>query len=698
MAHTEKTPDTSDLAASLTRRGSDRPAKLRDQADKAVRRAVVAELQDVLDGRWADVKNETRALIKEKNLAPDDTLSMADARERTLSQMYDMLETGAPRGSFRKNHGGTGDIGATLTGIEVVGGADLSLMVKAGVQWGLWGGAVENLGTERHIPLIKDIIELRTLGSFAMTERGHGSDVQAVETTAVYDRESQEFVINTPTASAEKWYIGNAAQHARMAAVFCQLYTPDADGNEGESHGVHCIVVEVRDADGNATPGVGIGDHLDKGGLKGVDNGTFTFDHVRVPRENLLNKYADVSEDGEYSSPIESDGARFFTMLGALIRGRITVGAASGANARSALTIATRYANLRRQFSADDSLPENKLIEHRKHRLRLIPLIARSYGLQLASNRLINRIHDLESSDIDRTDMTKEQRWDQRELEAHAAALKAANTAHATRTIQECREACGGAGYMTENLLTTFKADSDVFTTFEGDNVVMMQLAAKELLTGFSREVGDLKPLELVRFGLDNFGTLLKRRTAADKLIQNLVDSFTDKEETSLFDPAYQVELLTERENRLLMSLIRRIRPAQKMDIKDAADLVDKAQDHLLECSWAHVDRIILEGMLEAEAELADGQAKEVMEQIRDVYVLSVIHDNSGWYQEQNLLTGTRTKAARAALNDLVDSLGPWSETLVDAFAVPENIADVPLMTTPEDMVPKAKTAPAAGM
>ncbi|MGO1950917.1 MAG: acyl-CoA dehydrogenase family protein, partial [Mycobacteriaceae bacterium] len=464
MTTSDNTTDPTEAVASLARRGDDRPATLRTQADQAVRDAVTAELQSVLDGKWADVKDATRAMIAEKGLAPDDTLGLDEARERTLSQMHDILATGAPRGSFRTDHGGTGDIGATLTGIEVVGGADLSLMVKAGVQWGLWGGAVENLGTERHIPLIKDIIELKTLGSFAMTERGHGSDVQSVETTAVYDRDTGEFVIHTPTGSAEKWFIGNAAKHARMAAVFCQLYTPDADGNLGDSHGVHCIVVEVRDADGTAKPGVGIGDHLDKGGLKGVDNGTFTFDHVRVPRENLLNRFADVSEDGEYSSPIESDGARFFTMLGALIRGRITVGAAAGAAARSSLTIATRYANLRRQFAPDDSLPENTLIEHRKHRLRLIPLIARSYAMQLATNKLIGRIHDLESAGIDRTDMTKEQRWDQRELEAHAAALKAANTAHATRTIQECREACGGAGYMTENLLTTFKADSDVFT------------------------------------------------------------------------------------------------------------------------------------------------------------------------------------------------------------------------------------------
>lgn len=703
------------VPAGLPRRTTDGPAKLRMKADAAQRAAIAAELQAALDGPYAASRAAARDLITDRDLRPDDTLPLDEARERTLSQLFDLLATGAPRGAFRTDHGGTGDIGATLSAIETVGGADLSLMVKAGVQWGLWGGAVENLGTDRHVPLIRDIMELRVPGSFGMTERGHGSDVQALETTAVYDRATHEFVIHTPTPMAEKWYIGNAAKHATMAAVFCQLYTPAGDYEEqaagadatsvpeswGDSHGVHCLVVPLRDADGNALPGVGIGDHGYKGGLKGVDNGTLRFDHVRVPRENLLNRFADVSEDGAYSSPIESDGARFFTMLGALIRGRITVGASAGSAARTSLTIATKYATKRRQFAPDDSMPESRLIEHRKHRLRLIPLIAKSYAMQLASNKLISRLAELETTVPDRTAMTKEQSANQRELEAHAAALKAAGTAHATRTIQECREACGGAGYMAENLLTTFKGDSDVFTTFEGDNVVMMQLAAKELLTGFSREMGNLGPLEVVRFGLDSFGTLLKRRTAAEKIIQSLVDSVTDRETTSLFDPAYQVELLTERENRLLMSLIRRIRPAQKMDTADAAALVDSTQDHMLSCAWAHVDRIVLEALLEAEAGLPDGQAKQIMEQIRDVYLLSLINDNSGWYQEQNILNGARTKAARAALNDLVDSLGPWAETLVDAFAVPESVLDIPLLadvSDPTALTFRCDTDPAAGM
>ena len=121
--------------------------------------------------------------------------------------------------------------------------SDLSLMVKAGVQWGLFGGAVENLGTERHHEAyVQRIIDLDLLGCFAMTETGHGSDVQALETTATYDPASQEFVIDSPTRTSRKDYIGGAAETARVAAVFAQLITPD-----GEGHGVHCFVVPIRD-------------------------------------------------------------------------------------------------------------------------------------------------------------------------------------------------------------------------------------------------------------------------------------------------------------------------------------------------------------------------------------------------------------------------------------------------------------------
>lgn len=670
------------------RRSTDAPKALPSRPEPEVANA----LQKVLDGYFPEARAAVRTLLEDPSLRPTSGLTVDEARQRTTEALSKVLETGMPQGAFRTDQGGTGDTGGTLSGIEMLGHTDLSLMVKSGVQWGLFGGAVSNLGTERHGELVRDLIELRALGCFAMTERGHGSDVQSLETTAHYDPETEEFILNSPTASSEKWFLGNAARDGRWAAVFCQLYTP---GQE-ESHGVHCIVARIRNDDGSPVDGVAIGDHGTKGGLLGVDNGTLMFDHYRVPRENLLNRFADVSATGEYTSDIDSPNARFFTMLGALVRGRVTVGAAAGAATRTALTIGTKYAHLRRQFAPDDSLPEKKLIEYRQHRIRLLPRIARSYGLQFATNLLVKRIHDLEAEGLDRANLTSEQARDLREAEAHAAALKVANTAHATDAIQEMREATGGAGYMAENLLTILKEDSDVFTTFEGDNVVMLQLVTKELLGGFAREVQSFSNLEMVRFGLDNFSGTLRRRTGADAVVQNLLDALTDADESSLFDPASQMQLLIERENRLLKSLARRLRPARKLPVEKAAKLVDKAQDHMISCAWAHIDRMILEAFFEAESTLADERAREVLEQVRDVFFLSVVCDNAGWFLEQSLLTGTRTKGARAGLADLVDSLGPWSEVLVDAFGVPSPMLDIPMMEPYDAMTPKAKANPAS--
>jgi acyl-CoA oxidase len=112
-----------------------------------------------------------------------------------------------------------------------------------------------------------------------MTETGHGSNVQALGTTATYDEATGEFVVHTPAPQARKDYIGNAARHGRMAAVFAQLVVG------GESHGVHCLLVPIRAADGTALPGVMLSDCGPKLGLNGVDNGRIVFDRVRVPRD-----------------------------------------------------------------------------------------------------------------------------------------------------------------------------------------------------------------------------------------------------------------------------------------------------------------------------------------------------------------------------------------------------------------------------
>ncbi|WP_328358041.1 acyl-CoA dehydrogenase family protein [Mycobacterium sp. NBC_00419] len=618
-------------------------------------------LRNALDGRWRDVKNEVRAELATEVFRPHYTPNTAIARAKVAEQLKIMAAAGAAEDGFRKEYGGNGDVGAAVTRIEMLAMSDLSLMVKAGVQWGLFGGAIENLGTERHHQAyVQRIIDVDLLGCFAMTETGHGSDVQSIETTATYDPGTGEFVINSPTPSSRKDYIGGAAQTARVAAVFAQLITG------GEGHGVHCFVVPLRDEDGNDLPGVTTSDCHYKGGLPGVDNGRIMFDHVRVPRENLLNKYADVAPDGTYSSPIENQNRRFFTMLGTLIRGRVTVGGSAAAAARVGLDIAVRYALQRRQFSAPDDEGEVLIMDYLAHQRRLFPLVARSYALQFAQNELVARLHDLQTSE----DPDAEE---QRELESRAAGLKAANTWHASAAIQEAREACGGAGYLAENRLIALRADTDVFTTFEGDNHVLTQLVAKELLTAYADDIKGMSPVEWVRFAANFAGDRVLKRTAAETIMQTILDTRQDNEEEgSLFNRGTQVKMFEDREQYLLSTVARRLQGKSKE--MPAFEAFNAVQDHVLHTAQAHIDRIVLEAFVAGIDACEDAEARRVLEMVCDLYVLTVIEEDKAWFIEHRFLSTERSKAVTRGINERCRTLRPYAEALVDGFGIPEQL------------------------
>ena len=620
-----------------------------------------AHLRNALDGRWRDVKNKLRAELATEVFRPHYTPNTVIARTKVAEQLAIMAAHGAAEDGFRKEHGGNGDVGAAVTQIEMLAMSDLSLMVKAGVQWGLFGGAIENLGTERHHKAyVRRIIDLDLLGCFAMTETGHGSDVQSLETTATYDPATQEFVIHSPTPTSRKDYIGGAAETARVAAVFAQLITG------GECHGVHCLVVPVRDEDGNDLPGVTTSDCQYKGGLPGVDNGRIMFDQVRVPRENLLNKYADVAPDGGYSSPIENPNRRFFTMLGTLIRGRVTVGGSAAAAARVALDIAVRYGLQRRQFSAPDDEGEVVIMDYLVHQRRLLPLVARSYALQFAQNELVARLHDLQTADSPDAE-------EQRELESRAAGLKAANTWHASTAIQEAREACGGAGYLAENRLIALRADTDVFTTFEGDNHVLTQLVAKELLTAYADDIRGMSPVEWVRFAANFAGDRVLKRTAAETIMQTILDTRQDNEEEgSLFNRGTQVKMFEDRESYLLSSVARRLQGKSKE--MSAFDAFNAVQDHVLHTAKAHIDRIVLEAFVAGIDACEDEEARRVLEMVCDLYALSVIEDDKAWFIEHRFLSTERAKAVTRGINERCRTLRPHAQDLVDGFGIPESL------------------------
>ena len=633
-------------------------------------------LRNTLDGRWRDVKNEARAQLAREEFRPHYTPNTAIARSKAFEQMKILAQHGAAQDGFKIEHGGTGDVGAAGTMIETLAMSDLSLMVKAGVQWGLFGGAIENLGTERHHDAyVRPLIDLDLLGCFAMTETGHGSDVQALETTATFDPATDEFVVHSPTPSSRKDYIGGAAETATVAVVFAQLITA-GPGEEPQGHGVHCLFVPLRDENGDDLPGVTTSDCQYKGGLPGVDNGRIMFDQVRIPRENLLNKYADVAADGTYTSPIENPSRRFFTMLGTLIRGRVTVGGSAAAAARVALDIATRYALQRRQFSAPKSEEEVLIMDYLAHQRRLFPLIAKSYALQFAQNELVAKLHELQTTDNPDAE-------EQRELESRAAGLKAANTWHATRAIQEAREACGGAGYLAENRLISLKADTDVFTTFEGDNHVLTQLVAKELLTAYADDIKGMSPVEWVRFAAEFAGERVIKRTAAQTIMQTILDTRQDNEEEgSLFNRGTQVKMFEDREDYLLATVARRLQSKSKETSE--FDAFNAVQDHVLHAASAHIDRIILEAFVAGISSCENDEARELLEQVCDLYALSVIEEDKAWFIEHRYLSTERSKAVTRGINERCRTLRPHARTMVDGFGVPEELLGAAMLGHPQ--------------
>lgn len=635
--------------------------------------ALVQPLRDILDGSYRALRQQARDELDPSALLGGIGESVAQARTRVHSQLMDLAESGWGHVGFPSAYGGTHDYGASCALFEMQALGDLSLLVKLGVQFGLFGGAVSRLGTERiHSAYLPDIMSGRLLGSFAMTEIGHGSNVQEIETTATYDPSTRELVIDSPTPGATKTYIGNAAADARMAVVFAQLSTPDGD------HGVHAVLVPVRDNEtGAPMPGVTIGDNGPKAGLPGVDNGTFSFSDVRVPADLLLGAFGDIDESGHYVSEIENPNRRFFTMLGTLVRGRVCVGGGAGAAARKALTIAIRYGDRRRQFAAPGEQGEVVVLDYLAHQRKLLPRLAASYALALAQNDVIDRLQELQGTappDGEVVDDT-----DQRELEARVAGLKAITTWHALDTIQACREACGGAGYISENQLGQLRADVDVFATFEGDNTVLLQLVAKSLLTEYKETFGDLSPTELAGLVTRQVAEGLVERTTGRSGLQKLLDLAKGRDNDSAMDDhGWQLSMFEQRADHALETLGRRLRNATG---DDAFDVFNRAQDHLLFAARAHIDRCVMESACEAIDSMPAGAPRELLSSVISLYALSSIETDKGWFLEHGRLTTGRSRLVTTTVNDLCSHLRPHALTLVDAFGIPDGLITAPIAT-----------------
>ncbi|ONK81634.1 uncharacterized protein A4U43_C01F31320 [Asparagus officinalis] len=340
-------------------------------------------LRQIMDGHDLDARDWAFSLIESSSLfcprrrgdrvfvGPDYNQTKEQQREMTMKRIEFLEKNGAFEG-WLTSEGEAAEMRKMALN-QVFGSYDHSLAIKIGVHFFLWGGAIQFFGTKRHHDKwLKDTEKYVVKGCFAMTELGHGSNVRGIETSATYDKEAGEFVINTPCESAQKYWIGGAANHATHAVIFSQLHI------NGTNQGVHAFIAQIRDADGNICPNVRIADCGHKIGLNGVDNGRIWFDNLRVPRENLLNSVADVLPDGKYVSAIKNPDQRFAAFMAPLTSGRVIIAATAIYISKIGLAIAVRYALTRRAFSITPDGQEVLLLDYPSHQRRLLPLVAKT--------------------------------------------------------------------------------------------------------------------------------------------------------------------------------------------------------------------------------------------------------------------------------------------------------------------------------